>query len=142
MPYRCIACGAELGGEEAFREHVLAHASSPGDPARARAVEVARERPVEFRVREGPDYVVVEVRPLRDGLRPSDLRGVVPPPIPFDKGVVLAGRAPSWLFCYLARAYYFAPWLAIYDPRLGAAVVFESHVPEVREGSVRRVPGL
>ncbi|MCL4217506.1 MAG: CRISPR-associated protein Csx3 [Candidatus Hydrogenedentes bacterium] len=49
-------------------------------------------------------------------------------------GIILSGRLPIWLYVYLAHKAHIFAWLAVYDPRLGGAVVVERHrsdAPEV-----------
>ena len=43
--------------------------------------------------------------------------------------VVLSGRLPVWVFAALAHTYHPRPWVATFDPRLGGAVVVQSHMP-------------
>ncbi|NOZ29566.1 MAG: hypothetical protein GXP39_16135 [Chloroflexi bacterium] len=60
---------------------------------------------------------------------------VTAPPVPQDRGVVLSGKLPHWLWTALARTYRRLPWLAIYYPQQeGSAIVVCS-----RDGS--RPPG-
>jgi CRISPR-associated protein Csx3 len=49
--------------------------------------------------------------------------------------VVISGRAPIWLYSYLCHVCHPTPWIACYDPRLGA-VVTVTHVRCVRVGDI------
>src|SRR5258706_2321095 len=67
----------------------------------------------------------------------------VPPPAS-DRGIVLDGRLPNWLYAALARAYAPAGWVGIYEPRSqpAHAVVVRSRLAHVPVGSVYPlVPG-
>lgn len=46
------------------------------------------------------------------------------------------GRGPIWLYGFLVHFYHPTVWVATYDPRLGGAVVVESHSPGVEPGDV------
>jgi len=49
-------------------------------------------------------------------------------------GVVLSGKLPHWLYTGLALAYRAAPWVAVYQPQLGCAVVAYSAGPAYAVG--------
>jgi len=80
-------------------------------------------------------FQVIEIK--IDGIAtPDDLAQLrLPTGIDTRQGVVLAGRAPIWLYGWLVHECHFTRWVACYDPRLGAVVV-ESHTPEVQVGQV------
>ena len=58
------------------------------------------------------------------------------PPADSDKGLVLDGKLPMWLWTALARSYRNIPWLAVYQPQLETkdhtqrAVIVHSRVPD------------
>ncbi|MGB9853119.1 MAG: CRISPR-associated ring nuclease Crn3/Csx3 [Candidatus Kapaibacteriota bacterium] len=57
-------------------------------------------------------------------ISPIELNQVsLPPSIDWSKGVVIAGRAPIWLYSYLVHQCHPSAWVAVYDPRWGAIVV-------------------
>lgn len=58
---------------------------------------------------------------------PSDLANIVVPNIPGDRGVIISGRAPVWLFSFLTHHFHVCRWVATFDPRLGGAVVTSTH---------------
>lgn len=60
------------------------------------------------------------------------------PPISADRGLVLDGRLPSWLYAALARAYVAADWVGVYEPRAqpAAAVVIRSRLADLPVGSL------
>jgi CRISPR-associated protein Csx3 len=88
---------------------------------------------------EREDFTVVEVEILREnGIALSeDVREVsnAPQVVP-QRGVIISGRLPVWLFAALAHHYHPAAWVGIYDPRLGGGVVVQSHTPRRKLGEV------
>ncbi len=64
-------------------------------------------------------------------LEPADLKTLSPPdPIKegfAQKGVILSGRGPVWLYGFLIHFYHPTRFVAVHDPRLAGAVVVESH---------------
>ena len=57
--------------------------------------------------------------------------------IPNDKGLMLSGRLPIWLYCAVARHYAEqAAWIACYQPFLNGGVVVYSTTPDVAVGDV------
>ncbi|GAB4559074.1 MAG: CRISPR-associated protein Csx3 [Anaerolineae bacterium] len=59
------------------------------------------------------------------------------PPISPDRGVIIEGKLPAWLYCGLVRAWRDARWVAIYYPQLdGQAVVIGSHDRMVLPGEL------
>ncbi len=92
---------------------------------------------IEFNVVEYEEFTLVDFK--FDGvLTPEDLKKLKPPEVRLDKGVVISGRGPIWLYGYLIHHYHPAKWVATYDPRLGGGVVVMSHDPKVREGDIIR----
>lgn len=58
-----------------------------------------------------------------------------------NEGVIFSGRGPVWLYGYLVHQAHPFAWVGIYDPRLRAAVVVESHVPRApRAGDLIPLP--
>ncbi len=76
---------------------------------------------------------------LEKGINPEILKEIDPPKINGKKGVVLTGRAPIWLYCYLVHYYHPTKFVATYDPRLGGAIVVESHSEEFNVGDIIKV---
>lgn len=54
---------------------------------------------------------------------PSDLQTLIIPSFPRDKGVIISGRIPVWIFVGISEALVGYAWKATLDPRLGGAVV-------------------
>lgn len=72
---------------------------------------------------------------------PADLAKIVVPNIPGDRGVIISGRAPVWLFSFLTHHFHVCQWVGTFDPRLNGAVVTLVHArnaPSV--GDVVSVP--
>jgi CRISPR-associated protein Csx3 len=69
---------------------------------------------------------------------PEEAFSVKLPEVPFNRGVVISGRGPIWLYGRLIHYFHPAKWVAVYDPRIGAVVV-QSHDPNVKEGEVIQI---
>lgn len=67
------------------------------------------------------------------------LRFPVPPP---DRGVIVSGKLPLWLFTGLARLYkqLDVPWIALTDAHNNTAIVIHSHVEKYLLGDQLRMP--
>ena len=91
---------------------------------------------MKFRVNERGDFTLIDFE-LEGSLTPQELKGVVSsaPKVNSQKGVILSGRGPVWLFCALVHHYHPTAWVATFDPRLGG-VVIESHISTVKVGDV------
>lgn len=72
---------------------------------------------------------------------PADLGKIVVPNIPGDRGVIISGRAPVWLFSFLTHHFHVCKWVATFDPRLGGGVVTSVHTKNAPTvGEVVSVP--
>lgn len=67
---------------------------------------------------------------------PADLKTLEIPTVKGSKGVVLNGRAPIWVFATLVHHFHATQWVATNDPRVGGAIVVESHLQGVEVGDV------
>jgi CRISPR-associated protein Csx3 len=56
------------------------------------------------------------------------------------RGVIIDGRGPVWGYAMLVHGAHATPWVATRDPRLGGAVVVQSHDPTRRVGEVMPFP--
>jgi len=76
-----------------------------------------------------------------DGIiEPEDLKTLkLPDGIDATLGVVIDGKSPVWLYCYLTHELHATAWVGCYDPRLGGAVVVETHNKNVTVGSVLKL---
>lgn len=52
------------------------------------------------------------------------------------EGVILSGRMPVWAFAALAHHFHPRPFIATFDPRLGAGIVVASHVNNLKVGDM------
>ena len=93
---------------------------------------------VKFTVNEEKEFTLISFE-MSDILSPEDLATIAPPEVNGAKGVVLSGRGPIWLYCFLTHFYHPTKFIATYDPRLEGAVIVERHSPEYRVGSVIRL---
>lgn len=73
-----------------------------------------------------------------DGIiTPEDLKELqLPKDIDPTKGIIIEGKGPIWLYAYLAHQCHATAWLGCYDPRLGGAVVVQTHTRAVSIGQV------
>lgn len=53
-----------------------------------------------------------------------------------EEGIILSGRLPVWAYGALVHYFHPRPWVATFDPRLGAGVVVASHHPDFKVGDV------
>jgi len=90
---------------------------------------------IEFTTDEKENWTTVSFE-IRDIISPEDLLNLNPPKVNATKGVLLNGRGPIWLYCYLSHCYHPTAFIATCDPRLGGAVVVESHSQRFRVGEV------
>jgi len=93
---------------------------------------------IKFKSDEKDAYTIVSFE-LSDVITPDILRFINPPKVNPTKGVILSGRGPIWLYCYLVHHYHPTKFIATYDPRLGGAVIIESHTLGYRIGEIIKV---
>ena len=91
-----------------------------------------------FKVKEKENYTLVHFE-LEGSIIPEILKKVKPPKVDGTKGVVLSGRGPIWFYCYLVHHYHPTKFIATYDPRLGGAVIIESHEQGFKVGEIIEV---
>lgn len=94
---------------------------------------------VRFTVTEKDEFSLVEFEIEGGVIEPKDLADVKLPQLTFTKGVVLSGRGPVWLYAYLNHILHPTPWVACFDPRLGGAVVVQSHTKKQNIGDIVKV---
>ena len=75
---------------------------------------------------------------MNENVTPDILEKLNPPKVNSAKGVILSGRGPIWLYCYLVHHYHPTRFIATYDPRIGAVVV-ESHTQDHKIGEIIKV---
>jgi len=90
-----------------------------------------------FKVVEKENYTIVHFE-LESNITPEILKKLEPPKVNSTKGVILSGRGPIWLYCFLVHHYHPTKFIATFDPRIGAVIV-ESHSQEYKVGEVIKV---
>lgn len=90
---------------------------------------------IKFYSKEENEFTLISFE-MTDVLEPKDLFFIVPPKVNGAKGVILSGRGPIWLYCFLTHFYHPTKFIATYDPRLEGAIIVERHAPEYNVGSV------
>jgi CRISPR-associated protein Csx3 len=88
-----------------------------------------------FKKREKRQFTVVEFI-IKEPLQPEILQTLEMPDINPIKGLIISGRGPIWLYCFLTHYYHPTKFIATYDPRLGGAVIIETHNPGYRIGEI------
>lgn len=93
---------------------------------------------IRFNIKEFEEWNLV-CFDINDSISPNDLKFMKPPDISGVKGVILSGRGPVWLYGYLIHFYHPTKFIATYDPRLGGAVIVETHSKEYKVGDVIQI---
>ena len=90
-------------------------------------------------IKREDDILILEIK-LEDGvIEPNDLKKIDFNPSFKEIGgkvVILTGRAPIWLYGYLIHLLHPVKAIATYDPRVGGAVVIQSHFKELSIGDI------
>jgi CRISPR-associated protein Csx3 len=87
---------------------------------------------------EKDEYTIIHFA-LESNISPEILGKLEPPKVNGTKGVILSGRGPIWLYCYLFHYYHPTKFIATFDPRIGGAIIVESHSQDYRVGEVIKV---
>jgi CRISPR-associated protein Csx3 len=93
---------------------------------------------LKFQVKEFEKWNLLHFE-IENPITPNEIHTISPPKLHGTKGVILSGRGPIWLYCYLAHYYHPTKFIATYDPREGGAVVVESHTPEFKIGDIIKI---
>ncbi|MFZ2071649.1 MAG: CRISPR-associated ring nuclease Crn3/Csx3 [Halobacteriota archaeon] len=93
---------------------------------------------IHFKAKEEDEYSILSFE-IDGVLSPENLMALIPPKIEESKGVILSGRGPIWLYCFLTHFYHPTKFIATHDPRLGGAVIVETHSTAYVIGSVLHV---
>ncbi|MBN2007627.1 MAG: hypothetical protein JXA21_30060 [Anaerolineae bacterium] len=83
-----------------------------------------------------PDGIHLEFEIPATLLDYAELPNLVVPELPPDRGVILGGKIPYWLYTSLARTYQSQPWIAVYQPQLTGAVVVHTTAPSYAIGDL------
>ena len=92
--------------------------------------------PIKITSVESPEYTTVTIDIENGTCEPADLKTLAIPTVKGNKGVVLNGRAPIWVFATLVHHFHATQWVATNDPRQGGAIVVESHKSGVAVGDI------
>lgn len=94
------------------------------------------DAPLQARLVHHSDHTRLEFTIPGAYLDYDDADGLAVPPVPTDKGVVLSGKLPHWLYAALGLTYApLVPWLAVYQPQWGTqAIVVSSRIPDLSPG--------
>jgi len=95
-------------------------------------------RSLTWKVAEFEKYTFIHFEIEDVLLTPGSLKKIKLPDISHRRhlGLIISGRGPVWLFCYLSLLAHDFAWVASYDPRLGGGIVFQRHTtaaPELGE---------
>lgn len=95
--------------------------------------------PISFRIQALPVGTLIAFS-VDQVLTPKDLADLHPPD-PVEKGfanrgVILSGRGPIWLYGFLVHYYHPCIYVALHDPRFEAAVVVQTHAREYQPGDL------
>lgn len=96
---------------------------------------------IEFKIERKENHNVLEFNlPSSGVITPEDLQHLDPPDLIKEdltsKAIVLSGRGPIWLYGCLVHYCHPCKAVAIFDPRLDAGVVIESHSKEYNVGDL------
>ena len=90
---------------------------------------------INFSIVEIEEYTIVRFD-FTDIIEPEILTSIDPPQVEPTKGVIISGRGPIWLYCNLTHFYHPVKFVATHDPRLGGAVIVQSHNKEYKVGTI------
>jgi CRISPR-associated protein Csx3 len=89
---------------------------------------------------EGIPYQLLRINLITGIIEPQDLKNLqLPDSLDNTQGVIIEGKAPIWLYGYLIHQCHATPWVGCYDPRLGGAVIVESHHKGIYSGDIVRI---
>jgi len=92
--------------------------------------------PITLTAKETDSYTLVDINIEGGTCDPADLKTLSIPNVKGNKGVILNGRAPIWVFGTLIHHFHATAWVATNDPRQGGAIVVESHKSGVAVGDI------
>ncbi len=88
------------------------------------------------------EQYVIEMHPRHNYIDYTDAGKLAFPEPPPDRGVIVSGKLPLWLFTALARLYkqLDVPWIALTDAHNNTAIVIHSRVEKYLVGDPLRMP--
>jgi len=91
----------------------------------------AADAPLQAHQQTRSDHIRLAFAIPRAYLDYSQAQGLTVPSLSLDRGLVLSGKLPLWLWTALALVYRDAPWVAVYQPQWGdQAIVVSSRISE------------
>ncbi len=95
------------------------------------------EGPLRIRVHDRGSHIRLEASVEGSYLDYAEAQNLAVPAVPQDRGIVLSGKLPMWLWTGLVLAYRTVRWAAVYQPQQhDRAVVVFSSGGEVRPGDL------
>lgn len=86
--------------------------------------------------KEDYTFIIIE-SDSKDGIFVTEeLSNINSPCQRFNKGIILSGKAPIWVYAALVHYFHPTAWLAIYDPGLNSAVVVMTSTRGVAPGDL------
>lgn len=82
------------------------------------------------------NFTLIEIKIDGGICEPSDLKNLGYPLVNYQKGVIISGRAPVWVFATLVHEFHPALWVATFDPRLGGGIVVQTHSKDYSVGDI------
>lgn len=111
-------------------------------PVRLMVQEIETESPLQAIAQPGEECTELAFSVPTAYLDYTQVDRLTAPPLLTGKGVLISGKLPHWLLTSLVlayrRTYPTLPWLAVYQPHVGGAVVVYSPEGDPVPGSVRR----
>jgi len=97
-----------------------------------------KEDPIKLSIKIlSKEDILLQIK-LSRAITPADLANIKFPKVG-GQGLIISGRAPIWLYCYVLHHYlHLFQYVAIYDPKQGGAVVIASHHPSYQVGQIIR----
>jgi len=98
-----------------------------------------------YKIKQNKELALFEFD-LTKNLEPEDLKSIVlPDPVKegfASKILILSGRGPVWLYAFLTHYFHPCKTVAVFEPRLNAGIVVQSHTNEVMVGDFVEVKNI
>jgi len=91
---------------------------------------------INLTAQEKNDFTIIEIEIEGGVCTPDDLKKLTFPQVNLQKGVIISGRAPVWVFATIVHEFHPSAWVATFDPRLGGGVVVQTHSQGIKVGDV------
>jgi CRISPR-associated Csx3 family protein len=99
------------------------------------------EIPIHHKITSFEEFVLIE---FDCGVLSSDMLFSYLPPDPVSlsfshKGVIIKGAMPLWFCAFLTHAFHATRFVAVFEPRIPAAIVIATHVSNYKKGDVIKI---